>query len=188
MVNVHDDPLEIVPSQYEEWVDEFIAERDRLRETLEAAGLWYTVERIHHVGSTAVPGLAARDIVDIDIVVRDTAVFEVSRTIETELGGTRQENAPGWHPVFRSVDGQRLNDHVFASSSNGWKVSVVTRDVLRNQPELAMEYERLKRRLLTEHDGLEAYSVGKTGFMEELLSIARNEEAFEYAFEIPDPP
>lgn len=187
MVNVHDDPLELVPSRHEAWVEAFIDERDRLRALLVDTSLWHSVERIHHVGSTAVPELAAKDIVDIDLVVDDEAVFDVARTVETELGGTRVENDPGWQPVFREVDGQRFNVHVFGASANGWKVSVVTRDVLRDDASLRREYERLKRRLTDRHDGLEAYSVAKTGFMEDLLSVARRQEAFEYPFEIPTP-
>lgn len=185
MVNPHEDPLELVSSRHDEWVDRFIDERDRLRDLLTEHGYWHTVERIHHVGSTAVPGLEAKDIVDIDIVVSKDAVFDVSRLIETELGGSRTENSPTWHPVFRSVDGQRFNDHVFASSCPEWKVSVVTRDVLRARPSHRREYTRLKRQLLLENSSLEAYSVGKTAFMEELLSIAHEDAFFEYPFEIP---
>lgn len=187
MIDINEDPLELVPSRHDEWVDAFIQERDRLRHLLKEESLWHTVERIHHVGSTAVPDLPAKDIVDLDLVVDDESVFDVARTVETELGGTRTSNSPGWQPVFREVDGQRFNVHVFGSETNGWKVSVVTRDVLRAEPKLRREYERLKRRLLTQHDDLEAYSVGKSGFMEDLLTLARNNDDLEYAFEIPEP-
>lgn len=186
MVDIDDDPLKLVPSRHDEWVDAFVAERDRLHEMLTQHSLWYTVERIHHVGSTAVPDLAAKDIVDLDIVVHDEAVFEIARTIETELGGTRIENSETWQPVFREVNGQRLNDHVFAQSDDGWKISVVTRDVLRNNRDLRREYERLKRQLTNEYDDLEAYSVGKTAFMQELLDTARQDGSLEYEFEIPN--
>lgn len=187
MVDVNEDPLELVPSRHDAWVDQFIGERDRLEAVLDQHSLWYAVERIHHVGSTAVPDLASKDIIDLDIVVADDAVFDVARIIETELGGTRAENAPGWQPVFRQDAGQRFNDHVFASSNDGWKVSVVTRDVLRSDRELRREYERLKRQLSREYNDLEAYSVGKTAFMKELLSIARSDDEFDYEFAIPQP-
>ena len=186
MVNVHDDPLDLVPSRHDEWVESFIAERDRLQRVLTDASLWPSVERIHHVGSTAIPDLAAKDIVDLDVVVADDDVFDVARLIETELGGTRVENTPRWQPVFRLEDGQRFNDHVFAASSPGWKISVVTRDVLRERDDLTREYERLKRRLIAEHDSLEAYSVGKTAFIEELLAVARLDDRFSYEFSIPE--
>lgn len=185
MVNVHDDPLELAPSAYDEWVEQFVAERDRIRRCLTDAGHWYAVERIHHVGSTAVPGLASKDIVDVDIVVHDDAVFDVARAIETGLGGTRVENTNEWQPVFRRHEEQRFNDHVFGVSSDGWRVSVVTRDVLRAHEPLRREYERLKRQLMSEHDGLEAYSVGKSAFIEELLRVARGDDGFAYDFEIP---
>lgn len=187
MGTVHDDPLELVPARHDEWVEAFIDERDRLRDLLDEHALWSAVERIHHVGSTAVPNLASKDIVDIDLVVDDDVVFEVARTVETELGGTRAENDAGWQPIFRTVDGQRYNVHVFGVEANGWRVSVVTRDVLRSQPELRREYERLKHRLIDQHDSLEAYSVGKSAFMEDLLAVARADDELTYDFEIPTP-
>lgn len=139
-------------------------------------GLEDDCERIEHVGSTAVPNLAAKDIVDLDVVVADDAVAEVSRALADELGGTRVENSGEWHPVFREHDGQRFNDHVFAASSDGWTVSVVTRDVLAARPDRRGEYERLKRDLAAEYDDLVAYSEGKSAFVERLLEVARADD------------
>ncbi|MDG5818315.1 GrpB family protein [Natronococcus sp. A-GB7] len=143
MVNADQDPIELVPADYETWRERFVAERDRVRDALSRAGLEDDCERIEHVGSTAVPNLAAKDIVDLDIVVADDAVSEVSKLLADELGGTRIENSGEWHPIFREHDGQRFNDHVFAASSDGWKISVVTRDVLAARPDRREEYERL---------------------------------------------
>lgn len=76
-------------------------ERDRVIDVLERTGLANRVRRVEHAGSTAVPELAAKDIVDLDIVVEDDAVAKVADTLETDPGGTRYENAPGWNLVFR---------------------------------------------------------------------------------------
>ena len=176
MVNADQDPIELVPSDDETWCERFVAERDRVRDALSRAGLEDDCDRIEHVGSTAVPNLAAKDIVDLDVVVADDAVSEVSRTLVDELGGTRVENSGEWHPVFREHDGQRFNDHVFAASSDGWKVSVVTRDVLAARLDRREEYERLKRELAAEHDDLVAYSEGKSAFVERLLEVARADD------------
>ncbi|ELY61795.1 hypothetical protein C491_00025 [Natronococcus amylolyticus DSM 10524] len=173
MVNADQDPIELVPADHERWHERFVVERDRVRDALSRAGLEDDCERIEHVGSTAVPDLAAKDIVDLDIVVADDAVSEVSKLLADELGGTRLENSGEWHPVFREHGGQRFNDHVFATSSDGWKVSVVTRDVLAARPDCCEEYERLKRDLAAEHDDLVAYSTGKSAFVERLLERAR---------------
>ncbi|WP_293032958.1 GrpB family protein [Natronococcus sp.] len=176
MVNADQDPIELVPADHETWRERFIAERDRVRDALSRAGLEDDCERIAHVGSTAVPELAAKDSVDLDIVVADDAVGEVSQVLADELGGTRVENSGEWHPVFREHDGQRFNDHVFAASSDGWKVSVITRDVLATRPDRREEYERLKREPAAEHDDLVAYSEGKSAFVERLLEVARADD------------
>lgn len=172
MVDPHEDPIDLVPSRYDEWRLAFEQERERIFKCLESRRLFDKLLRIEHVGSTAVPGLASKDIVDLDIVVADDDIEQVARSIETELGGTRYRNSDDWHPVFRSVDGQRFNDHVFAASSDGWKISVLTREVLVEDVELRREYESLKAELCAEHDELAAYSMGKNEFVKRVLRQA----------------
>lgn len=185
MVNVDDDPIELVPSRYESWRTQFQAEQQRIRAVLSANSLETQLQRIEHVGSTAVPTLSAKDIVDLDIVVADRAVTNVSRTLEHELGGSRVENTDRWQPVFRVHDGQRFNDHVFGASDDSWKSSVVTRDVLRTHPELREKYKRLKRELTEQHDDLTAYSRGKTWFIGAVLDAARQDDDLAYGFAVP---
>lgn len=178
MVDPREESLELVPSRYDDWREAFLAERDRIRGALEARDLGEDCDRIEHVGSTAVPGLAAKDVVAAD------AVEPVGETLESDLGGTRFENSPEWHPIHREHDGQRFNVHVFAGSGDGRKVSVVTREMLRADPGLREEYERLKRDLAADHDNLAAYSRGKTGFVDRLLERARADD-LEFGFEVP---
>jgi GrpB-like predicted nucleotidyltransferase (UPF0157 family) len=185
MVSPYDDPIEIVPSRHKEWRRQFEAERDRVAEALSSAGLADAVHRIDHVGSTAVPDLAAKDIVDIDIVVDDDAVVEVARTIETVLGGSHFENTPLWNPVFREANGQRFNDHVFGLSADGWKVSVATVAVLGEHPDRRTEYEQLKREKASTTDELEGYSQAKTACIERLLETAQ-ETDLGLGFDVPD--
>jgi GrpB-like predicted nucleotidyltransferase (UPF0157 family) len=215
MVDPKDDPIEIVPSRYEEWNEHFMDERDRVHDVLVTHNIASHVERIEHVGSTAVTDLAAKDIVDLDIIVADNAVADIlsvvtiyhrirlvsrrngertydrnyiSRVLEAELGGDRFENTSEWHPVFRVDNGQRFNDHVFAVSSEKWKISVVTRDVLRTHPILRAEYEQLKHTLASEHDDLVAYSEGKTEFVMRVLKTARENDNQTFDFSVPDKP
>lgn len=186
MVDIHDDPLELVPSRYDEWRTAFETERDRIGRVLAAVGLVESVVRIEHVGSTSVPGLAAKDIVDLDIVVADDAVTEVSRALESELGGTRMENSDSWQPVFRrSESGQRFNDHVFAVSGDRWKTSVATREGLREYDDLRREYESLKRALAAETEDITEYSDGKTELVERILDRVRDDDALELDFSVP---
>ncbi|MFC6725058.1 GrpB family protein, partial [Halobium palmae] len=159
--------------------------RERVREAVRSRGLADRVVRLEHVGSTAVPDLAAKDVVDLDVVVADGAVESVADALVAELGGTRYENDPTWNPVARRHAGQRFNDHVFAASSDGWKVSVATRDVLRARPDLREEYEALKRDLVADTDDLTEYSRGKTAFVERLLTVARESDDLTSEFRVP---
>ena len=185
MVNPSDDPIELTPSRYETWRTRFEDERERVIDAINTGDLGDYIERVEHVGSTAVPELPAKDIVDTDIVVADEAVTVISEVLEAGLGGTRLENTAGWHPIFRIHDGQRFNDHVFAASSHRWKVSVVTREVLCSRPELRQEYERLKRELAHEYDDLTAYSRGKTAFIDRMLRVGRDAEDLAFDFTVP---
>lgn len=185
MVDPHEDPIELVPSRYEDWREQFAAERGRIRDVLASRDLLDVLERVEHVGSTAVPGLAAKDIVDIDVVVAEDAVAAVATAIAADLGGDRSENAPTWQPVFRQARGQRFNDHVFGVSDDGWRVSVASRDVLRARPDRRAEYERRKREAAAGTDDLQAYSRQKTPIVEELLATAREAEDLCFDFEIP---
>lgn len=158
-----------------------------MREAVRSRGVADRVVRLEHVGSTAVPDLAAKDVVDLDVVVADRAVETVADGLVDELGGTRYENDATWNPVARRHAGQRFNDHVFAASSDGWKVSVVTRDVLRARPDLREGYEALKRDLAADTDDLTEYSRGKAEFVERLLRVARESDDLPFDFAVPTP-
>jgi len=187
MVSPHEDPLELVTSRYEEWHEAFERERERVARALGRQDLDPSVCRVEHVGSTAVPNLAAKDIVDLDIVVEDAAVGAVSRAVVAELSGTRVENADTWHPVFREEDGQRFNDHIFGRSDDGWRVSVATAAALRARPALRRAYEQHKRAAADETDDLQTYSRAKSDIVERLLAAARNLDR-SFDFEVPEEP
>ncbi len=187
MVSPHEDPIELVESRHEAWRAAFERERERVQSVLDRHGLGTERHRIEHVGSTAVPALAAKDIVDLDIVVADDSVGAVSRALADELGGTRYENSDAWQPVFREHGGQRFNDHVFARSDDGWKVSVATAAALRARPDLRAEYEQHKRTTAEETDDLGCYSSAKSDIVGRLLAAARDLDR-SFAFGVPREP
>lgn len=185
MVSPHDDPIELSPSKYEAWRERYRTERSRIEDALGRPDLQAHVERIEDVGSTAVPDLVAKDIVDVNVVVADEAVPDVGTAIVQGLGGDRHEYDTEWHPVFRAANGQRFNDHVFVLSGEKWRISVVTRDVLRSRSALRDEYAALKRDLSADTDDLPTDSRGKTQFVERTLSIAREADDLTFDFKIP---
>lgn len=185
MVDLDDDAIELVDSRRETWRTRFDAEHERLRDAVAAAGLAERVRAFEHVGSTAVPDLAAKDVVDVDVVVDDDAVPGISGAVLDRLDGTRYENTPTWHVLARREADQRFNVHVFGASDTGWKRSVATRDVLRTRPERREEYEALKRELAAEHDDVGAYSRGKADLLARIHETARDADDLSFEFDVP---
>jgi GrpB-like predicted nucleotidyltransferase (UPF0157 family) len=126
--------------------------------------------RVEHVGSTAVPGLAARDGVDILIGLRDMADAEACVERLLALGYQYHFSKPDW--VHLSGNGHKL--HLSPIASAAWDDLVRFRDHLRAHPETAAAYQRLKQELARAHgpDGL-AYVQGKTAFVRAVLDQAR---------------
>jgi GrpB-like predicted nucleotidyltransferase (UPF0157 family) len=110
--------------------------------------------RIDHIGSTAVPGLAAKPIVDIQISV---AAFDPVDAFRVPLEGLgyrfRPENPDLTKRYFREPAGEpRTHIHVREMGSWSEQLALLFRDYLRSHPEDAAEYAALKYRLAAAHD------------------------------------
>jgi GrpB-like predicted nucleotidyltransferase (UPF0157 family) len=123
-------------------------------------GLGGLALRIDHIGSTSVPGLAAKDVIDIQITV--TALDDEFLSTMTSLGYTQPEgiwrdhHPPGgekaeteWEKwLFYEPPGQRLtNTHVRIQGRANQRYPLLFRDYLRAHPATADAYAELKRRL-----------------------------------------
>ena len=145
---------------------------ERIKTTV-LAGLGAVAVAVEHVGSTSVPGLAAKPILDIDVVVADesevAAGIRLLRTLgyehEGDLGITGRE-------AFSVPDGA-VPHHLYLVTAGGRELKrhLAFRDRLRADPEEAREYEALKRRLAAQFGaGRTGYSDAKTDFVEQLLA------------------
>jgi GrpB-like predicted nucleotidyltransferase (UPF0157 family) len=157
--------LKIVPYQ-PGWPGEFHALGRSLRQALGDRAV-----RIDHIGSTSVPGLAAKDIIDVQVTVADlTAPVEraFNRAGYQRLEAfTRDHLPPGsagpagewvkW--LFRPPAGQRpANIHVRISGRANQRYALLFRDYLRAQPAAALAYARVKEALVKYHpNDVEAY-------------------------------
>jgi GrpB-like predicted nucleotidyltransferase (UPF0157 family) len=101
---------------------------------------------LDHVGSTAVPGLAAKDLIDIDLTVPDPA-DEASYIPALEAAGWQHlVREPSWHQHRGlSRSGPRANLHVFGPDCPEVVRHRMFRDWLRSHPEDRAEYEAAKR-------------------------------------------
>lgn len=133
-----------------------------------AASLGPTALRIDHVGSTAVPGLAAKPVVDIQVSVPDVD-DEAAYNQSIEAQGFELRWIEPGHRYFRPPHGlPRLwQVHVCSAGSDWERVHLLFRDFLRAHPEAATEYEALKRKLAADHrDDRIAYTDAKGPFIE----------------------
>ena len=154
---------------------------DQLASTI-AATLGPLHQRIEHVGSTSVDGLAAKPIIDFDVVI---ASFDLLPEVIAALAPLGYEHEgergiPGRHS-FRRADASVPHDgsgrswprhslYVCATDSRELARHTWFRDYLRAHPEAVAEYARLKRELAARypHD-IDAYCEGKSEFVEDIL-------------------
>jgi len=167
--------IEIVP--YDSgWPAQFEAEAACIRKAVGASIL-----RIEHVGSTSVPGLAAKPVIDIQVSVASLEALPTFTKVLAQLGYIHIPlgsfdlvypffQRPAAHPSTHHV-------HLCIFGSEQERRHLAFRDYLRGHPEIAMEYVEIKRRLAAVHDGAtlesrEGYSLAKTRFVSSVLAQA----------------
>jgi GrpB-like predicted nucleotidyltransferase (UPF0157 family) len=147
---------------------------DDVREELTTA-LGPSILEVHHIGSTAVPGLCAKPILDVLVSVPDfsRAVELVPRLASLQFEFRRDEEIPDRH-YFRRPPGGAIRTHHLSMAEPTSRYHIVTigfRDALRNNPELAAEYGRLKLGLAERYPrDRQAYIEGKTEFVTTVLA------------------
>ncbi len=171
------DEIEIVPYD-PHWTALFAAEAERLRAAL-APNLIIALE---HFGSTAIPGMAAKPIIDILIAVPSIAEARRSFVAPLErLGYMFWAENPKTDRMFLVKGmppyGARRTHHIhIAEPATGPWLNFPFRDYLISHPEDAQRYAQLKRDLaLLHHDDREAYTEAKTTFVEDIMIKATRE-------------
>ena len=160
------DPIKIVAYD-PQWPSLF----DRERPRVEAVLLPWLAAPVEHIGSTAVPGLAAKPIIDMLAVVSDYDAVAAAVPTMVAIGwayapepGEEQERKlsfchpdPGWRTHHL---------HVVEHGSPGWPTWLAFRDHLRTHPEDVLEYARIKHELAARDDrDRPAYRAGKAPFI-----------------------
>ena len=155
------------------WAEQFEAERDRLQDF--QPGHFTAIE---HIGSTAVPGLAAKPIIDIlagvgslteaDALLEPLCAhgYETSAKFNATLSDRR------W--LMRHASGRRTHHlHLVVFGGKPWISWVKFRDLLRADASIATRYEQLKDELAGQHrHDREAYTHAKAAFIDEVLATA----------------
>jgi dephospho-CoA kinase len=139
--------------------------------------------RADHIGSTSVPGLDAKDVLDLQVVTADLDV--AARLADSlidvglvRLGGHWWDNArdgstPAKAFMTNADPGRPVNCHIRPQDSPGWPEALLLRDWLRAQPDGVREYAVVKHRLAAQQwDSIDAYAEAKTPFIRSALDRA----------------
>jgi GrpB-like predicted nucleotidyltransferase (UPF0157 family) len=126
---------------------------------------------IEHVGSTAVPGHAAKPIVDIDVVVSpDHVATAIERLAELGYAHKGDLDVPGREAFAYPPDTPRHHLYVCPVGNTALANHLAVRDYLREHPAAAREYADLKKRLATTFaDDVGGYVEGKSAFILDVL-------------------
>jgi GrpB-like predicted nucleotidyltransferase (UPF0157 family) len=158
------------------WPLRFERLRREYADAMAAAGV--PVLAIEHVGSTSVPGLAAKPVIDCDIVVAAPDVTAASQVL-TGLG-FRPEGELGIPLRWAFKEPDRLagtNTYVIVEGSLSLRNHLAVRDILRADPGLREEYAEVKRRVGAVAANIDEYGQGKNATVQRILAAAGLTEA-----------
>lgn len=157
------------------WPAQFRSERAILREALSR----WLIGSIEHVGSTAVPDLVAKPIIDIMAPVRSLKESAAAIEAATAVGYVYYPyKAEVMHWFCKPSPAYRTHHlHLVPQDSTLWSDRLLFRDELRRHKALSNEYAALKRNLVKEFSlDREAYTEAKKPFVNKVLSMAKNLE------------
>jgi GrpB-like predicted nucleotidyltransferase (UPF0157 family) len=152
------------------WPELYRREADRIRAALGSVAL-----QIEHTGSTSVPGLAAKPIIDVVLVVADSAAEDTYVPALEAAGYVLRIREPDWfeHRVLKGPD-TNVNLHVFSAGSSEVERMLLFRDRLRSDESDRELYEQTKRELAEqEWTYVQHYADAKAAVVEEIIARAR---------------
>lgn len=154
------------------WDEEFLQVKEEL------SACWpENIQDIQHVGSTAIPAICAKPILDVAVKMKSIASLNTEALVQRGYSYCGPCNASGSYHLFvlRGEDGISLRHiHCYAPDEPEFGQVVGFRDYLNAHPETARQYEALKRTLSAQYaDNRAQYTAGKEAF---ILSVYKRME------------
>lgn len=165
-----DEAVEVVDAD-----PEWQLQAQRLRDTLQVLLAPWLTARIEHVGSTAVPDLPAKPIIDLQAAVSDLDEAESMAAVLAPYDWhyvAPELDRRAWRLFFVKVAGGRriAHLHVMTADTSRWDQQIAFRDALRADSATRADYAALKHSLAQRHSGdREAYSAAKESFIQAVL-------------------
>lgn len=152
-----------------DWPRQFGFHARRIAQVLGEAAL-----QVEHIGSTSLPGLAAKSIVDVLVVVEDSA-DESTYLPQLEVAGyVLRVREPDWneHRMFRTRE-KDVHIHIYSPGCKEIERNLTFRDRLRRNDDDRRRYEQRKHDLATrDWADMNAYAAAKTEVIEEIIAVA----------------
>lgn len=152
-----------------QWPAKYMAARDEMLPLLPPDS------RVEHCGSTAVPGLAAKDCIDIAVVVpRQEQITDAVTGLETLGYKARPDDDPGWVFLPRMTNGRRSHHvHLYSEGHQNLIEVLAFRDLLRSDPQARQRYQTVKQSLAEANPyDRSGYLAGKNEVVRSLLELA----------------
>lgn len=149
------------------WKEDFAAESDRIRSAIVDSSI-----RIEHVGSTSVPNICAKPILDIAILcgvkgLENTANALVK--IGYEYRGQFDDEDGHFYAVLDRGNIRFCQAHIYTEANADWHLKLKFRDVLRKNAELAREYNDYKLELASRVSNKSEYAEIKTKWVDSFI-------------------
>ena len=165
-----EDPI-IVVDYNANWLNLYEQEKKQI-----LLALGDTMTDIQHIGSTSVPGLAAKPVIDMILGLKQIPPLpkQVSNLEAIGYSYHGELGIPGRH-YFRKGMPRTHQIHAVLINSEFWERHILFRDFLRKHPKAAQRYATLKRKLAQEFEcDREVYTNSKTPLIEQLLVEAKS--------------
>jgi len=155
------------------WALNFKREKILIEHFTQSSGLI-----IEHVGSTSVPGLKAKPIIDILIGINslkdaDKVIDKMVINMDYQYIAHYENTMPYRRYFKKTTNTISFNVHLVEIDSQFWKDLLLFRDILRSEPSIATEYEILKINLAANHNDVATYAEAKSEFIIRTLAIGR---------------
>lgn len=162
-----------------EWSEKYRKEAELIRQTLGDL-----IIEIQHIGSTAIPGLSAKPIIDIAILTKSIFNIDIFTEALEKIGYDYNPNMSSAERIFlRKGNPTEYHLSISESKYTYWTRQILFRDYLRNHPEAVKEYQGIKENAikgLPEEDFKDLsrskeYNTKKGPFVEKILQLAQKE-------------
>lgn len=179
MIGLKRGTVKLVPHN-SKWAILFEKEKQILKKTF-----GNTILAIEHIGSTAIPGIPAKPIIDINVGVESLDVARNMKKKFEKLDYEHRPFVPGktkddlkWQELYVKGPGAKRTHHVHVTvlGNNYWKNDLLFRDFLRKNPKRAKQYAELKMELAEKHaDDRGTYTKSKEHFINETINRAKEQ-------------